>query len=229
MTSMLAGWTRGIIPARAGFTWPPGARPTTPRDHPRSRGVYPGVPERGPWVGGSSPLARGLRVTSMLAGWTRGIIPARAGFTWPPGARPTTPRDHPRSRGVYNEARLIPAITVGSSPLARGLHTVTVSGVTLTGIIPARAGFTEKVLHFISSLQDHPRSRGVYWMRSRPPQSPIGSSPLARGLLPLRRVRGEQRGIIPARAGFTVVVSRMLATWRDHPRSRGVYCLDITS
>ena len=30
-------------------------------------------------------------------------------------------------------------------------------------------------------------------------------------------------GIIPARAGFTVVTSRALSPLRDHPRSRGVY------
>ena len=49
-----------IIPARAGFTLsaPPGSQ--CPRDHPRSRGVYP----RSHWssraCSGSSPLARGL-------------------------------------------------------------------------------------------------------------------------------------------------------------------------
>ena len=33
-----------IIPARAGFTWPSRPAPEWPRDHPRSRGVYPPSP-----------------------------------------------------------------------------------------------------------------------------------------------------------------------------------------
>ena len=71
----------GIIPARAGFT-PPSTTALPPRtDHPRSRGVYLAeMLAREPWPG-SSPLARGLRVS--LPGWyvDSGIIPARAGFT----------------------------------------------------------------------------------------------------------------------------------------------------
>ena len=70
-----------IIPARAGFTPPREPGPCTGTDHPRSRGVYmypnfSGAPDRG-----SSPLARGLREALHPAGRSRGIIPARAGFT----------------------------------------------------------------------------------------------------------------------------------------------------
>ena len=50
-----------------------------------------------------------------------------------------------------------------------------------------------------------------------------GSSPLARGLLPLGAVGPPLPGIIPARAGFTRRSSRTGARWPDHPRSRGVY------
>ena len=50
----------GIIPARAGFTAWSASPWAAPKDHPRSRGVYPRGPGRpGPHVG-SSPLARGL-------------------------------------------------------------------------------------------------------------------------------------------------------------------------
>ena len=91
----------GIIPARAGFTGRDGDRCVRARDHPRSRGVY-GL--RG-WPRsrkeGSSPLARGLRVSPARGRRRRRIIPARAGFTH--GAVPDGPggADHPRSRGVY--------------------------------------------------------------------------------------------------------------------------------
>ena len=90
-----------IIPARAGFTLlrSPSAAPAG--DHPRSRGVYcccTHLPSASP---GSSPLARGLLMSTRSRRCGRGIIPARAGFTR--RARPRGPdrRDHPRSRGVY--------------------------------------------------------------------------------------------------------------------------------
>ena len=53
-----------------------------------------------------------------------------------------------------------------------------------------------------------------------------GSSPLARGLREYW-CRGVGCGwIIPARAGFTVVLRRRRSWAEDHPRSRGVY-IDI--
>ena len=70
-----------IIPARAGFTRRADTTPWSTRDHPRSRGVYPGVGERVQGAEGSSPLARGLRPRHPGSGQRPGIIPARAGFT----------------------------------------------------------------------------------------------------------------------------------------------------
>ena len=90
-----------IIPARAGFT-PisfPIAYPN--QDHPRSRGVYALSLERTSTVEGSSPLARGLPFSYPQPTLTRGIIPARAGFTRHMTHRTQTHPDHPRSRGVY--------------------------------------------------------------------------------------------------------------------------------
>ena len=71
--------------------------------------------------------------------------------------------------------------------------------------------------------RDHPRSRGVYSVTpcSRPPVR--GSSPLARGLLPLAAGPGLKARIIPARAGFTSGDCLRRGPWSDHPRSRGVY------
>ena len=50
-----------------------------------------------------------------------------------------------------------------------------------------------------------------------------GSSPLARGLPPLRSGAERNVGIIPARAGFTGGGGRRGRTGGDHPRSRGGY------
>ena len=174
----------GIIPARAGFT--PRATPLCrcQRDHPRSRGVYARGAVSGAVGAGSSPLARGLRSCCPWPAGSSGIIPARAGFTrrstWPPPSR----TDHPRSRGVYRPRRRRHATTRGSSPLARGLP---LGG----GAFPLPCG-------------DHPRSRGVYAQPTASARVSAGSSPLARGLQTGVRLPRPARGIIPARAGFTI-------------------------
>ena len=70
---------------------------------------------------------------------------------------------------------------------------------------------------------DHPRSRGVYTSSGMRRRMTPGSSPLARGLPPSRKVNGVTSGIIPARAGFTSHHHRQHPCSTDHPRSRGVY------
>ena len=92
----------------------------------------------------------------------------------------------------------------GSSPLARGLLIVVVVIDDLLGIIPARAGFTCPSAGRARHERDHPRSRGVYATSHAHEQLLEGSSPLARGLLPLPARRMISERIIPARAGFTL-------------------------
>ena len=173
-----------IIPARAGFT-PMRCRPIRGSwDHPRSRGVYADAQRDGRGRPGSSPLARGLRL-----GWVRGlmsrrIIPARAGFT-----------DGTLARNISFR---------GSSPLARGLQGIGRFLARGKGIIPARAGFTRRLPESRREWWDHPRSRGVYPLRTFSWWLIRGSSPLARGLLYLDRRVLLRRRIIPARAGFTL-------------------------
>ena len=53
--------------------------------------------------------------------------------------------------------------------------------------------------------------------------NPRGSSPLARGLLPVGARERDDIRIIPARAGFTTTASSSPSGRPDHPRSRGVY------
>ena len=217
------GGRRGIIPARAGFTPTGGVRGRGRWDHPRSRGVYPDGHSEPHYGSGSSPLARGLRlVEEVLRGDLR-IIPARAGFTQyaPPSGR--TPRDHPRSRGVYRIGERWRIAIRGSSPLARGLRGGIVDGHHVGGIIPARAGFTSGRTCLRGGRGDHPRSRGVYGRVMEGGSWGAGSSPLARGLHPRLRNQRVPRGIIPARAGFTPSPPPQGPRARDHPRSRGVY------
>ena len=213
----------GIIPARAGFTRRRAAPGRRPRDHPRSRGVYDPVTAPRSRGGGSSPLARGLRVDRGGRIHRRGIIPARAGFTSGAALRLARSVDHPRSRGVYWPGRFRGDRRRGSSPLARGLRPARVPGRGSPGIIPARAGFTGRDRPRGRVGQDHPRSRGVYRRSRSTPRTGRGSSPLARGL-PRHQYRLDGRpGIIPARAGFTCCRLAGPTTGTDHPRSRGVY------
>ena len=174
-------------------------------------------------VAGSSPLARGLLVTSGNAIDFARIIPARAGFTSSFRGTRRPGRDHPRSRGVYVWGNIREAIQPGSSPLARGLRRGSLGASVRGGIIPARAGFTRSTTSPPGSSADHPRSRGVYLYDAMKTGTVSGSSPLARGLLGLLRAGHVPPGIIPARAGFTGLRGGAGCCRRDHPRSRGVY------
>ena len=52
----------------------------------------------------------------------------------------------------------------GSSPLARGLPEFWDCSQVEVWIIPARAGFTVDRSCDADGAEDHPRSRGVYWL-----------------------------------------------------------------
>ena len=193
----------GIIPSRAGFTSRRPCRSSPISDHPRSRGVYLMATNADNVLGGSSPLARGLRTYSGSSPVVAGIIPARAGFTAGTARRARTGRDHPRSRGVYRRARKGKKPINGSSPLARGLRRPHLAVLVEPRIIPARAGFTRLDGAHLGTYWDHPRSRGVYTGDARTRMRIVGSSPLARGLPRWRGPARRPAGIIPARAGFT--------------------------
>ena len=171
-----------IIPARAGFTTGRGSTGASRSDHPRSRGVYRNAPHIGGARHGSSPLARGLRFKLKPGMLPCRIIPARAGFTPPDYRLTNTVPDHPRSRGVYGLEEKRAMALRGSSPLARGLQNPPHSNSNVSGIIPARAGFTRSSTRRRPPPRDHPRSRGVYSHGTLQRYTSVGSSPLARGL-----------------------------------------------
>ena len=136
-------------------------------------------------------------------------------------------QDHPRSRGVYVAPATARYETAGSSPLARGLPPDGVECGGTVRIIPARAGFTGHSVFKSVFPEDHPRSRGVYSPCRGGRTLRTGSSPLARGLRALERIGAVDRGIIPARAGFTASPRRVRVRTGDHPRSRGVYTIRV--
>ena len=175
------------------------------------------------FIWGSSPLARGLPGGVFHRVIHRGIIPARAGFTRACASQSGASGDHPRSRGVYWYENERGGGEFGSSPLARGLLVTFVTTWRPGGIIPARAGFTFHYQQEWKNLQDHPRSRGVYWGRRSLWPRLDGSSPLARGLRLGVDIDNFMGRIIPARAGFTLHDGPNTIPCWDHPRSRGVY------
>ena len=178
---------------------------------------------------GSSPLARGLQRAQVSGGRVDRIIPARAGFTCRARRGSRTPADHPRSRGVYNTDQILLCQLVGSSPLARGLQNLPAGIEVRTRIIPARAGFTLRIICIMRSFGDHPRSRGVYSRHPHSPPKRAGSSPLARGLQLVGPGGQLADRIIPARAGFTRSSLHLLLASGDHPRSRGVYSAHLST
>ena len=67
----------------------------------------------------------------------------------------------------------------------------------------------------------HPRSRGENFRRRRTRRGRPGSSPLTRGKRGSRDHRPDARGLIPAHAGKTSMVSARPPPSGAHPRSRG--------
>ena len=194
-------------------------------DHPRACGVYLTKAVSRSKTLGSSPRVRGLLSAHTERTRTDRIIPARAGFTAQPYARSYAERDHPRACGVYGAVSVSERLPSGSSPRVRGLPPRPRGSRFLAGIIPARAGFTVRVLVTTGFRGDHPRACGVY----RKPQEYLslagGSSPRVRGLPRRAAGRPPPSRIIPARAGFTVGLSAGLQGDGDHPRACGVYII----
>ena len=134
----------GIIPARAGSTSRSSLPLPSAWDHPRSCGEHSvscGPLEALP---GSSPLVRGAPARNSGGLQRCGIIPARAGST----AGQILPWygrwDHPRSCGEHPSASFGSSTISGSSPLVRGAQPLAAVRVLQDGIIPARAGSTDK-------------------------------------------------------------------------------------
>ena len=152
-------------------------------------------------VWGSSPLARGTQL--------------------PRGEEVRGHVAHPRSRGEHL-VRGPPFLWVwGSSPLARGTQPRIARHAATFGLIPARAGNTDALGYEPWGVRAHPRSRGEHFRICFLRTSAQGSSPLARGTPnePLKATSGM--GLIPARAGNTVLCVVFPTQDGAHPRSRG--------
>ena len=191
------------------------------RAYPRSRGatrlarVFPQHKE------GLSPLARGNRISNVLASKLTGPIPARAGQPMAGFQRCGYLRAYPRSRGATTVVMDVKAWQLGLSPLARGNRLRQHWSGQCNGPIPARAGQPIPV-----SLSDipggaYPRSRGATGVIFDRAPVDMGLSPLARGNPERRGLSARQPGPIPARAGQPCLAKKRACRWWAYPRSRG--------
>ena len=193
----------GIIPACAGSTSNVRFPTYAPRDHPRMRGEhYTREPSK---LGrrGSSPHARGARLSAKHRLDSHGIIPACAGSTAQKQSVDILSGDHPRMRGEHRVSAATSAGVKGSSPHARGAHGRGPRLPVRHGIIPACAGSTGEGDEVWVLPGDHPRMRGEHLNGWFMYVYLAGSSPHARGARLGARLVRVCGGIIPACAGST--------------------------
>ena len=132
---------------------------------------------------------------------------------------------HPRSREEHSSTARISKPPPGSSPLARGTrHSRTTARVS-PGLIPARAGNTNPASARKGHGGAHPRSRGEHATPGALEAAARGSSPLARGTRWCVARQAAHRGLIPARAGNTLMLHESAINIWAHPRSRGEHGL----
>ena len=170
---------------------------------------------------GLSPLARGTPVFANL--WTIAIrfIPAGAGNTGSATAAPMTTSVYPRWRGEHEMLVSVNAANTGLSPLARGTHYAFLRLPGFCRFIPAGAGNTHMIRRARRWHSVYPRWRGEHRITPRFLPRQRGLSPLARGTLHEPKFQGWDSRFIPAGAGNTYILKRLLNHKTVYPRWRG--------
>ena len=152
---------------------------------------------------GSSPRVRGKRDPHPVSIKTPRLIPACAGKTILPWARPALPWAHPRVCGENPVSLNLIMGPVGSSPRVRGKHRRPSCLRKRTGLIPACAGKTFHVSNAVSLERAHPRVCGENGCFVDVGTRESGSSPRVRGKRRFAKRERNRRGLIPACAGKT--------------------------
>ena len=155
---------------------------------------------------GSSPHVRGALLVVEPLRVRGGIIPACAGSTRDCDGTPYIRWDHPRMCGEHLDGDTLNNVASGSSPHVRGAPAAVVVCHLVRGIIPACAGSTNRRGWCAWPKRDHPRMCGEHLSTKNRASVSGGSSPHVRGAHQHDRVRGHDRGIIPACAGSTYLL-----------------------
>ena len=117
----------------------------------------------------------------------------------------------------------------GSSPRGRGKPSVRLRKCTPRGLIPAWAGKTKAARLCAKNDRAHPRVGGENSSHALATSSASGSSPRGRGKRRRHRRRGGARGLIPAWAGKTAIVSLISKPASAHPRVGGENRLGVAT
>ena len=155
-----------------------------------------------------------------------GIIPACAGSTTAPSEPKPAPRDHPRMCGEHCVVLFHIWTLAGSSPHVRGAPSVLMPDGPATGIIPACAGSTLRILTRPPPIRDHPRMCGEHAVFIKLSTTTPGSSPHVRGALGQNRRHSDTGEIIPACAGSTRLACPTRHGIWDHPRMCGEHTIE---
>ena len=113
--------------------------------------------------------------------------------------------------------------TSGSSPRMRGSPTHSSFSQSHTGIIPAHAGLTVRIVCSIRFTRDHPRACGAHARTLSVIPDAKGSSPRMRGSHSDIAYNDVKTGIIPAHAGLTASSGLNKVKSGDHPRACGAH------
>ena len=192
-----------LIPARAGKTLRRCSGSRNRAAHPRAGGENPTAASSRRARAGSSPRGRGKLAGGPCLGGGCGLIPARAGKTSLLRTYLMRSRAHPRAGGENGQRRPRCTSDLGSSPRGRGKRSTRCPRREWRGLIPARAGKTERGSSPLYASSAHPRAGGENDRVRHAGPSRHGSSPRGRGKRPCHCTQRVVRGLIPARAGKT--------------------------
>ncbi len=159
-------------------------------------------PSRLEWrYAGSSPHARGLSPYPGSVPILTEVFPACAGVV--PNTPPAQASAHslPRMCGGCPFSITSCAIWPRSSPHARGLSALIFNFRPNAAVFPACAGVVPRLCGVDLSRQCLPRMRGGCPVPSAVPDRPVESSPHARGLSVLRRIKDRCRTGLPRMRG----------------------------
>ena len=193
--------------------------------HPRPCGEHSLLQMRSLLHLGSSPPVRGAQHVHIPEPAPRGLIPARAGSTVGCTGGRVCRWAHPRPCGEHAEWLGKVLGPAGSSPPVRGAPRRCAAVVPCGGLIPARAGSTPAPVPAGAIRGAHPRPCGEHLGCKVLRGSSLGSSPPVRGARVPRHGASVKIGLIPARAGSTVVAETPSASARAHPRPCGEHAL----
>ena len=179
------------------------------------------MPVEGPAPSGSSPRARGTRLSPRCAASPFRFIPAGAGNTFAEGVPTNFAPVHPRGRGEHDRRSQNSPPAIGSSPRARGTRRDCHCRCWWRRFIPAGAGNTRWRMSSATGNPVHPRGRGEHKSAVRRGKVAGGSSPRARGTRPTDSGTRQTRWFIPAGARNTVGDGAAANATTVHPRGRG--------